>query len=149
MKRVICVFRQVSYGSTSPTLLKRDTYPLFFRTIPSDVACNKARIALLKKFNWNQVGLIGKTDIIHSEVWSNEYVTKLFLPYPGSSLRFTSSFLSSQTTAREPRSSSVSTWFLFSGYFAVCRHPASRKWANVCRWPEHRLIISRICSLCQ
>lgn len=57
----------VSYGSTSPVLSKKAEYPLFFRTIPSDTACNKARIALLKKFNWKQVGLIGKTDIIHSE----------------------------------------------------------------------------------
>jgi len=57
----------VSYGSTSPTLTKKDKYPLFFRTIPSDAACNKARVALLKKFNWMQVGLIGHSDIIDSE----------------------------------------------------------------------------------
>ncbi|XP_068685324.1 gamma-aminobutyric acid type B receptor subunit 2-like isoform X2 [Montipora foliosa] len=57
----------VSYGSTSTTLLKKEKYPLFFRTIPSDAACNKGLIALLKRFNWRQVGLIGKTDITHSE----------------------------------------------------------------------------------
>ena len=59
---------QVSYGSTSPTLSKKQKYPLFFRTIPSDAACNKARVALLRKFNWLKVGLIGQNDIINSEV---------------------------------------------------------------------------------
>lgn len=57
----------VSYGSTSPTLSKKQKYPLFFRTIPSDAACNKARVALLRKFNWLKVGLIGQNDIINSE----------------------------------------------------------------------------------
>ncbi|KAL9965837.1 hypothetical protein ACROYT_G029691 [Oculina patagonica] len=57
----------VSYGSTSPTLSKKSNYPLFFRTIPSDAACNKARVALLRKFNWMQVGLIGQSDIVNSE----------------------------------------------------------------------------------
>ena len=41
---------------------------MFFRTIPSDAACNKARVALLRKFNWLKVGLIGQNDIINSEV---------------------------------------------------------------------------------
>ena len=41
---------------------------MFFRTIPSDAACNKARVALLTKFNWLKVGLIAQNDIINSEV---------------------------------------------------------------------------------
>ena len=63
-----CSSFQLSFGSTTPTLSKKTTYPLFFRTIPSQVACNSARIAVLKKFNWKRVGLIGKSDTDNSEV---------------------------------------------------------------------------------
>ncbi|XP_044180693.1 gamma-aminobutyric acid type B receptor subunit 2-like [Acropora millepora] len=61
----------VSYGSTSPILQNREKYPLFYRTIPSDAACNKGLISLLKKFKWRQVGIIGKTDISHSQTTAN------------------------------------------------------------------------------
>lgn len=61
----------VSYGSTSAILQNREKYPLFYRTIPSDAACNKALISLLKKFKWRQVGIIGKTDINHSQTTAN------------------------------------------------------------------------------
>lgn len=63
-----CSSSQVSYGSTSAILQNRKKYPLFYRTMPSDAACNKGLISLLKKFNWRQVGIIGKTDITHSQV---------------------------------------------------------------------------------
>ncbi|CAK9298893.1 unnamed protein product [Gordionus sp. m RMFG-2023] len=49
---------QVSYGSTSPGLSDRQIYPYFFRTIVTESEQNKARIFLLKTFNWTKVSVI-------------------------------------------------------------------------------------------
>ena len=41
-----------------PVLSDRKKYKNFYRTVPSDNDFNPARLALLNKFNWMQVGTI-------------------------------------------------------------------------------------------
>eukprot|EP00794_Sanderia_malayensis_P017040 gene17040-18755_t len=49
---------QVSYAALLPKLLDKGRYPYFFRSTPSMLSFNKAKIALLKEFNWKRVALI-------------------------------------------------------------------------------------------
>ena len=49
---------QLSYADTNPILSDRETYPHFFRTVPSDSDFNPARIMMLRHFNWTRVGTL-------------------------------------------------------------------------------------------
>ncbi|KAF5290089.1 hypothetical protein FQA39_LY14870 [Lamprigera yunnana] len=48
---------QLSYADTHPMFTK-DSFPNFFRIVPSENAFNKPRLSLLKQFNWTRVGTI-------------------------------------------------------------------------------------------
>ncbi|XP_053385078.1 gamma-aminobutyric acid type B receptor subunit 2-like isoform X2 [Mercenaria mercenaria] len=48
----------LSYADTDPALSDRKKYHNFYRTVPSDNDFNPARLALLRKFNWTNVGTI-------------------------------------------------------------------------------------------
>ncbi|CAD5114117.1 DgyrCDS3264 [Dimorphilus gyrociliatus] len=49
---------QLSYADTHPELSDRTRYSMFFRTIPSDLDYNPARVKLVKNFGWKRVGTI-------------------------------------------------------------------------------------------
>ncbi|XP_031551281.1 gamma-aminobutyric acid type B receptor subunit 2-like [Actinia tenebrosa] len=53
---------QVSYGSTSPSLRNRTLYPRFFRTISSDLAFNRARVAVIKAMGWSRVATLHQNE---------------------------------------------------------------------------------------
>lgn len=55
---VVNVTWQLSYGDTNPILSDRTKYPYFYRTVPSDMDFNLARIHLLEHFNWKRVGTL-------------------------------------------------------------------------------------------
>ncbi|KAK5637996.1 hypothetical protein RI129_012291 [Pyrocoelia pectoralis] len=48
---------QLSYADTHPMFTK-DSFPNFFRIVPSENAFNRPRLSLLKEFNWTRVGTI-------------------------------------------------------------------------------------------
>jgi gamma-aminobutyric acid type B receptor len=48
---------QLSYADTHP-MYTTESYPNFFRVVPSESAFNPARLALIKHFNWTRVGTI-------------------------------------------------------------------------------------------
>ncbi|KAB0791553.1 hypothetical protein PPYR_03353 [Photinus pyralis] len=48
---------QLSYADTHPMFTK-DSFPNFFRIVPSENAFNKPRLSLLREFNWTRVGTI-------------------------------------------------------------------------------------------
>ncbi|VEL41078.1 unnamed protein product [Protopolystoma xenopodis] len=49
---------QISYASTSAVLSDKRTFPLFARTVPSDVMQARAMAALVQKFNWTYVSTV-------------------------------------------------------------------------------------------
>lgn len=48
---------QLSYADTHP-MFTSDSFPNFFRVVPSENAFNAPRVALLLHFNWTRVGTI-------------------------------------------------------------------------------------------
>lgn len=48
---------QVTYADTHP-MYTSESYPNFFRVVPSESAFNPARVALLQRFNWTRVGTL-------------------------------------------------------------------------------------------
>lgn len=60
----LCFFanRQVSCTSTSPALSDKIRYPMFLRTVPSDVHQTKAMAQLMVHYNWTWVGVVYEDD---------------------------------------------------------------------------------------
>ena len=56
----IYIFMQFSHGATDLELTtKRDQYPLFFRTVPTEFVFNEPRLQFVNKFGWkDEIGLI-------------------------------------------------------------------------------------------
>ncbi|XP_053206531.1 gamma-aminobutyric acid type B receptor subunit 2-like isoform X2 [Panonychus citri] len=48
---------QLSYADTHP-MYTSESYPNFYRVVPSEAAFNPARLALLQRFNWTKVGTL-------------------------------------------------------------------------------------------
>nr|QVK45716.1 G protein-coupled receptor [Proales similis] len=48
----------VSFGSSSPVLSNRKRFKTFFRTHPSAILDNPARLSLCKKFNWKRIATL-------------------------------------------------------------------------------------------
>eukprot|EP00079_Xenopus_tropicalis_P034433 XP_017948204.1 PREDICTED: extracellular calcium-sensing receptor-like [Xenopus tropicalis] len=55
-------YPQISYFATSPILSDRDTFPSFFRTIPSDEYQMRGLAQLVLYFGWTWVGLLADDD---------------------------------------------------------------------------------------
>ncbi|NXW82114.1 TS1R3 protein, partial [Alopecoenas beccarii] len=53
---------QVSYGASSERLSNTESFPSFYRTVPSDKSLVEAMVLLLNKFGWNWVASIGSDD---------------------------------------------------------------------------------------
>ncbi|XP_004863917.1 taste receptor type 1 member 3 [Heterocephalus glaber] len=53
---------QVSYGASMDRLSNRETFPSFFRTVPSDRVQLEAMVTLLQYFGWNWVAALGSDD---------------------------------------------------------------------------------------
>ncbi|XP_069893177.1 taste receptor type 1 member 3 [Dipodomys merriami] len=53
---------QVSYSASMDRLSDRETFPAFFRTVPSDRTQLEAIVALLQRFRWNWVAALGSND---------------------------------------------------------------------------------------
>ncbi|CAH1249663.1 GABBR2 [Branchiostoma lanceolatum] len=66
---------QLSYDVTSPEFSDREKYPTFFRTVPSDLDFNPARVRLLRHFNWTRVATLYHDEtnlaIVHSQLESS------------------------------------------------------------------------------
>ncbi|XP_061398054.1 uncharacterized protein LOC133333781 [Musca vetustissima] len=67
---------QVSFGSTSPALSDRQEFPYFYRTVAPDSSHNPARIAFIRKFEWDTVTTFSQNEEIHS-LAVNDLVTEL------------------------------------------------------------------------
>ncbi|UJR06934.1 hypothetical protein I4U23_011223 [Adineta vaga] len=52
----------VSYAATDPDLSDRDSYPAFYRTIPSDKASALAIMKLFRRYNWTSCVVIYQND---------------------------------------------------------------------------------------
>jgi len=48
---------QLSYGATSPFLSMTNSYPYFYRTVPTDESTSKAIVSLMKRFKWKRYGI--------------------------------------------------------------------------------------------
>ena len=57
-----CLRLQVSYGATTDRLSNRETFPSFFRTVPSDRVQAIAMVELLRGLHWNWVAAVGSDD---------------------------------------------------------------------------------------
>ena len=68
---------QVSFASTSPFLSLTDSFPYFYRTIPTDEFIEGARISLMKKFNWKRYGIHNTEIGGDNEVWIDHSITAL------------------------------------------------------------------------
>lgn len=53
---------QISYSASMDRLSDRETFPSFFRTVPSDRVQLEAIVTLLQKFSWNWVAALGSDD---------------------------------------------------------------------------------------
>ncbi|XP_031235691.1 taste receptor type 1 member 3 [Mastomys coucha] len=53
---------QVSYSASMDRLSDRETFPSFFRTVPSDRVQLQAVVTLLQNFSWNWVAALGSDD---------------------------------------------------------------------------------------
>ncbi|XP_035163172.1 taste receptor type 1 member 3 isoform X1 [Callithrix jacchus] len=53
---------QVSYGASMDLLSTRETFPSFFRTVPSDRVQLMATVELLQQLGWNWVAALGSDD---------------------------------------------------------------------------------------
>lgn len=62
------IYRQLSYGSSSPALSDRDRFPTFFRTHPSATLHNPTRLKLFKKFNWTRIATVQQTEEVFTSV---------------------------------------------------------------------------------
>ncbi|KAH3888879.1 hypothetical protein DPMN_012922 [Dreissena polymorpha] len=51
---------QIGYGASSVELMDRDNYPYFIRTVPADDKQARALIAVLKKYQFNNIQLISQ-----------------------------------------------------------------------------------------
>uniref|UniRef100_A0AAN0LJ33 Gamma-aminobutyric acid type B receptor n=1 Tax=Polyphagotarsonemus latus TaxID=1204166 RepID=A0AAN0LJ33_9ACAR len=75
---------QLSYADTHP-MYTSDSYPNLFRVTPSQSAFNKARVALLKHFNWQRVGTIYKNSprysLPHSRLLTELDLTNIDIAY--------------------------------------------------------------------
>lgn len=74
----------VSFGSSSPSLSDRDTFPKLFRTIPSEIQVNSLRLAILKMFNWTRVATLHQTDSVFS-MSTDDFSVRFNLMFPNSS----------------------------------------------------------------
>ncbi|XP_042145188.1 gamma-aminobutyric acid type B receptor subunit 2 [Ixodes scapularis] len=52
---------QLTYADTHP-MYTLESYPNFFRVVPSESVFNQARVSLLKHFNWTRVGTLYQTN---------------------------------------------------------------------------------------
>jgi len=61
---------QFSYGATDLELsTKRDRYPLFFRTVPTDFVFNEPRLRFIRRFGWkDEIGMIYDASPYYSRV---------------------------------------------------------------------------------
>lgn len=57
----LCLCVQLTYADTHP-MYTLDSYPNFFRVVPSESVFNQARVSLLRHFNWTRVGTLYQTN---------------------------------------------------------------------------------------
>ena len=56
----------ISHSATDPDLSDRNTYPAFFRTVPSDKTIALAIVKLFRRFNWTSCNIIYQNDAFGS-----------------------------------------------------------------------------------
>ena len=49
---------QITYASLLPELVNHNKFPFFFRSTPSVISFNEAKLAVLSHFKWRRVGII-------------------------------------------------------------------------------------------
>ncbi|XP_020892902.2 gamma-aminobutyric acid type B receptor subunit 2 isoform X2 [Exaiptasia diaphana] len=49
---------QIGFASASPLFSQKSTYPLYFRTNPSEHPANLGRVSIIKRFNWKKVAIL-------------------------------------------------------------------------------------------
>lgn len=64
------LYSQFSFGATDLELTaKRDKYPLFFRTVPTDFVFNEPRLRFIQRFGWkDEIGMIYDASPYYSRV---------------------------------------------------------------------------------
>ena len=72
---------QVSYGTTDPSLLKKERYPLLFSTIPSDQFLNVGRLHLLEMFGWSRCGVVFSQDRVYAKVSTESLCRECVVKY--------------------------------------------------------------------
>jgi len=69
---------QVSYASTSQSLSFIDSYPYFYRVVPSDDGfIEAARVKLMQEFNWKRYGIHNAELSGSNEVWIDHSIAAL------------------------------------------------------------------------
>ncbi|CAN7936947.1 unnamed protein product, partial [Ixodes hexagonus] len=67
---------QISFGSLGSVLSDRAGFPLFFRTVAPDSSHNAARVALIRRFQWDTVATLHEDDELYA-LAINELLTQL------------------------------------------------------------------------
>ena len=61
----------MSFGSSSPALSDRNRFKTFYRTHPSAILDNPARLNLCKKFNWNKIATLQENKEVFASTVDN------------------------------------------------------------------------------
>lgn len=77
----MALYSQFSYGATDLELTtKRDRYPLFFRTVPTDFVFNEPRLRFIQRFGWkDEIGLIYDASPYYSRVSGQNFTGRVIL----------------------------------------------------------------------
>ncbi|EEC12948.1 gaba-B receptor, putative, partial [Ixodes scapularis] len=69
----------LTYADTHP-MYTLESYPNFFRVVPSESVFNQARVSLLKHFNWTRVGTLYQTNPRYALVSDDDLAPRVSRP---------------------------------------------------------------------
>jgi gamma-aminobutyric acid type B receptor len=64
----VCILEQMVYGAESPELSNRARFPTLFRTHPSAVIVNPARVKLFNDYGWKKVAILQSVEGVFTSV---------------------------------------------------------------------------------
>lgn len=111
-----CSPLQLSYADTHP-MFTSNSFPNFFRVVPSENAFNAPRVALLIHFNWTRVGTIYQNEPRYALVSSFDSKARSYrlVPEPGLFRSFPGAQSSGRRSGRQQNGSGGDAKFRHGG----------------------------------